>query len=305
MSNATDGARWMTGGSHGAWIPIVLLGVAALAGCAGDASDAQSPAAPEPGTLHGRVLDDELLPLPGARVSLVEVPDITNRTGADGRFLLHPVPPGSYTLLVEAPPRPPAARSVLVEPANAPEELTITLAAQAAPGPDPYHKTLTPGEGLLGCGAGLVVSVACPGYPAHVERGTFRFDGGLTGLVWVLEWSDSDALSAKNLNLTWREPGADSSWGWNKHCDGNGTNPVRTVCRFSTDVEANGFFQEGSNAEWRVTPNAGAGVSAGSTPDAWVSGAAGPFVEQRFTVHVTQFYWGASVPAGFDPRATS
>lgn len=81
--------------------PALLLGLAALLGAAAPGGDAASPPlrAPDGVTaLSGQVLDTQGRPLP--EVELL-VGGAHVRSGADGRFLLGPVPPGQVVLQID------------------------------------------------------------------------------------------------------------------------------------------------------------------------------------------------------------
>src|SRR5687768_6070581 len=71
-----------------------------------DAAQTTIPPAPDPvptdenGSLIGIVLNDETLPLPGARLALVG-PNLLTESDADGRFTMNGIPPGDYGLQVE------------------------------------------------------------------------------------------------------------------------------------------------------------------------------------------------------------
>lgn len=116
---------------------LAVLLTIALAGCtAGNekAAPSGSLAAPtDPSLLYvlGLVTDDESQPIAAASVGLRGT-DLRATTGADGRFTLGPVEPGSYTLDVARFGFEPFARQVEVA-ADAPIDLTIQLVTMAEP----------------------------------------------------------------------------------------------------------------------------------------------------------------------------
>lgn len=67
----------------------------------GDTQDAPT-ASDEAGLVQGQVTDEELRPLAGAEVSLIDLADnVTTKTAADGTFHIRDVPPGAHVLAAQ------------------------------------------------------------------------------------------------------------------------------------------------------------------------------------------------------------
>jgi hypothetical protein len=87
---------------------IVVLAAFLLAGCTGASTGAVAktsvPPAPSPthsadtGSVVGTVTNDELAPIPGAQVALIDVANATALTDAKGAFTFSDMPPGDHNL---------------------------------------------------------------------------------------------------------------------------------------------------------------------------------------------------------------
>ncbi len=91
-------------------------------------------AQPQSAIIRGRVAGADGQPVAGAAVTLLDrlgSPIAATQTEADGSFQLENVPPGTYTLLAEAPPQRSDARVVAVQ-TPLPIDVQLTLAAHVA-----------------------------------------------------------------------------------------------------------------------------------------------------------------------------
>ena len=91
-------------------------------------------AQPQSAVIRGRVAGADRQPVAGAVVTLLDrlgSPIAATQTEADGSFQLENVPPGTYTLLAEAPPQRSDARVVAVQ-TPLPIDVQLTLAAHVA-----------------------------------------------------------------------------------------------------------------------------------------------------------------------------
>lgn len=143
-----------------------MLGVAVLlSGCAGDAAPKQAvtsvKSAPEPvvrlpagaSAVEGYVIDDEMAPVFGAKVSVNGLP-LATLSRVDGRFFLGPMTPGSYHVSAEHEGYKAAGR---VFQAKADETLLIALVLYPLPSPEAYE-TVSSQKGIVACGAAAKVT---------------------------------------------------------------------------------------------------------------------------------------------------
>jgi hypothetical protein len=90
-----------------------------MAGCAGSraeplAVESEEPVTSEVGIIRGIVIDEAVVPIPNANVSVFESP-IRTRSGSDGQFELRNVPAGEHRIVVEAQSYESASLTVSVE----------------------------------------------------------------------------------------------------------------------------------------------------------------------------------------------
>jgi hypothetical protein len=91
------------------------------------------------GSISGKVLTDELVPLPGAEVGITDL-QLTTKTDATGVFTFNSLKPGSYKLIVQALGFEASGRKVDVT-AGQVVNVNLTLKAIALPA-EPHHTTV-------------------------------------------------------------------------------------------------------------------------------------------------------------------
>lgn len=184
--------------ARSAALPVVLVIVLLLAGCAGGQAPASAgdpaPSVPEPGektgSIAGTVVGDEGIPLAGATVSVVETLDTTN-TAPNGTFVFNDLAPGSYRLVVERLGYNQAAKNVDVT-AGQTTELSVTLTALVVPA-EPYS-SIFPVSGHILLGWGLfdafvtwdVLNATCD--PCSVDA---HFEPGMADVRVAPTWENS------------------------------------------------------------------------------------------------------------------
>lgn len=156
--------------------PLALTLLLFLGGCAGaqKAVPASSPDADPalPGSLGGMVVDDEQRPVAQAQLALVET-GLETVSDAGGRFVFLNVPPGRYTLEIEARGFEPRRQTVDVESAT---DQVIRVRLVRLPEPVAYHET-TRFVGLHQCMIYTLVYVASCSAPYTAAYGTLRRNG--------------------------------------------------------------------------------------------------------------------------------
>src|SRR5688500_7811122 len=100
---------------------LVLVGLL-FSGCVG--SDGKETSAT--GAIAGLITDDQIQPLAGAEVALLEKPETTTKTDVTGRFTLSNIEPGSFKLAIQMLGYESIARGISVE-AGAVTEVQIAL----------------------------------------------------------------------------------------------------------------------------------------------------------------------------------
>ncbi len=99
--------------------PLLVAVTMLLAGCASAKSEplvvsSEPPPSSEVGTIRGLVIDEAVVPIPNANVSVYETA-IRTRSGPDGQFELRNVPAGEQRIVVEAESYTSASLAVAVE----------------------------------------------------------------------------------------------------------------------------------------------------------------------------------------------
>ena len=159
-----------------------------LAGCAGGSKDAPAAASSETislGSLTGRVVDDEQVPVPGLPVQLVE-PGLRVTTGVDGEFRFEAVVAGTHTVAIEAPGYEPLRERVDVKPD---EVQSVTLVVSATATLEPYVEIL-PFEGYIQHGNEYLDVVTGTLGADGCEKCRFYFNasGDVVGLVSEIQF---------------------------------------------------------------------------------------------------------------------
>jgi len=276
-----------------------------LAGCAGNpGKSAGATSSPDPtldlGTIGGVVVDDERLPIPDARVTLVEIDKSTTADGG-GRFVFLKVPPGAYTLRAAAGGYESGEIKVELGPA---EDLVLRLELRLIPSPRAYFETdigalyhtcmlytllyvshctapyTTAYESLAR--QGVAPSQIPPDLAENVYRHNFTIGPNHTGIVSELVWeANSDATNYMWLTLTcgWYDPVSDG-------CAPPGQAAAATFAgrRGPSPLRAEWVHPEPAWLPWVM-------AKARVTGD--IDQYAGASVDQRLTVYNTVFYFGA------------
>lgn len=192
---------------------ILLVGL--FAGCvgseggepAGGPSVAAGPAQFDDATggINGLVTDEELAPLAGATVGLLEIPDARAATDADGRFSLSALSPGTYTLAVQSLGYETVAQKVEVRVGEATE---VQVALPVLPVVTPYPETII-FNGIIRNGVGLVRTATCSNCNVNDnnKETVARFPGGhlpedYAGVMIESTWRSSDFIGIDLLDRT-------------------------------------------------------------------------------------------------------
>lgn len=155
---------------------LVLVVVLLPAGCVGTRNAV--PASPLedaqaiPGSLGGIIVDDEERPVAQARLLLLEA-GLETESDAGGRFVFLNVPPGQYTLKIEARGHEPKQQKVEMEAAT---DQVIRILVVRLPEPVPYHET-TRFVGLHRCMIYTFVYVTSCSAPYTAVYGTLHRNG--------------------------------------------------------------------------------------------------------------------------------
>ncbi len=165
---------------------FVLLVAVILSGCTAAQSTmpplgSQAPVATGPaeysdttGAIEGVITDEEIQPIMGATVGLIQLPDAVRMTDASGRFVLSNLPPGTYQLSATALGYSAVARSVAVVAGQITE---TNLILSRLPTLTPYYETF-PFTGFISCGVAFI-------------RSTLPFDcNGVTGTGNTENWQE-------------------------------------------------------------------------------------------------------------------
>ncbi|HEX9815493.1 MAG TPA: carboxypeptidase-like regulatory domain-containing protein [Candidatus Thermoplasmatota archaeon] len=267
---------------------LFLLTSVAFAGCADKATPAVAStttrevlvtveAAPveitlETGGIDGVVMDDEQQPVPGARIALVGLPDVTN-SDTGGRFTFSNLQPMEYRITVKRDGYATAGRAV---PVNAGEISQVKVVLKTIQFDVPYHVT-HPWTGMVLAGY-FVVNIG-DGMPEPGGEATcsacvlpcascfthFNTSNGMRVLVFELEAQPSVPSPIQPNDYFWQLLGESRDFGR--------YNADYWIDRGQRHVEG-GWHEGGDN--FRFTNQCGL---------YWIC------ANQRFTVHFTEFYF--------------
>jgi hypothetical protein len=186
------------------FIALCLLTIA-FAGCAGSAKDtgatpSTSAAVPivdeDSGSIHGFVLDDQVLPLRGADVAIVAL-ELSTMTDEDGEFTLNDVPPGTHSLFASKLGYESRGEKVDVV-AGEVRELQVVLVPMAIA--EPHHESIPfAGEFQCSLAAFDVTWMDC----GAETKSYFYFEKpeGVDHLVAELHWTSASAGTGQNLDF--------------------------------------------------------------------------------------------------------
>lgn len=211
-------------------VAMVFLGVA-LAGCTDSAGEPLAPSTSSTSavtqgsgsaSVSGMVVDEESLPVQGADVSIVSLPEApTATTGADGTFSFAAIAPGIQKLVASKA----GYKTHQVEVQVGAQEAVDGVQLRLVRVPDPVKPFMTviPGEGFIACalkaGASTFTTIQfCEADPQHKPFYDFdvSVEDGLTSLVLELEWVPTLPGTATHLRQElWKNP----------NCDNGGCNP--------------------------------------------------------------------------------
>ena len=263
------------------------------------------------GAVVGIVVDDELVPLAGANVTLLA----TGRdaalasSAADGRFQFGRVPEGPYTVIATAAGHEHAARGGAVM-AGRIEEIQLVLRA-LPPEVEPRMDTLAAWEGYIGCSLGLysfsTVDLCAPADTNSDFELRFPLRKRLNGIHWELHWRATSVLSAKYLSVLWTSPAGigmtpsnvDPEDHWAEPpCNGKGRTPIARTCLLRQDA-TNPLWDDNETPAAVQVRAVGNNTLPTANPSRWVEEQSGLVMQQRFTLYATLFYGGLEVPTAF------
>lgn len=179
-----------------AWLAGAVFVLLALAGCTEAPSDPDGDeAAPAPGVVAGRVLDEAGLPIADARVALL-LSDRHASTDADGAFRLVEVAPGPVVVVASKPGHASETLRDALPPAGT---VMLSFRLVTAPSLEPRHFTHQ-FEGLVVCG--LPAGVGCgPAVEETAPHHPFEVEAGLQGILLELAWTPPVEGVARELRV--------------------------------------------------------------------------------------------------------
>ena len=193
-----------------------LVFMTVLAGCvegeSAEPAEATQQAAPaefdeDTGALEGVVVDDSLVPIPGAVVGLHENPDFLTETDQAGAFSFSKVPPGTHTLLAQKVGFDSVSKQIDVPAGSVtPVEVVMTPVAVDSP----YYQTHEQ-RGLFGCGSSWRPSLGVPGVltvggvaacgVTSLVLNDTTYDNFL--LLWETSGNDTESWDGAVFEMTW------------------------------------------------------------------------------------------------------
>ncbi|HLE47534.1 MAG TPA: carboxypeptidase-like regulatory domain-containing protein [Candidatus Thermoplasmatota archaeon] len=306
-------------------VPCALLLGAALSGCvdlgegqSGAPSSSAKPGGPasfdeNSGGIEGLVHDEALVPIPDTDVALLNLDNVTTRTGPDGRFALSHVPPGEHRIAAQRLGYGSTIKLVRVE-AGAVAQADLLLSAVAIV--EPYHVTKQQ-EGLFGCGVTFrpVVGVAVCGVLSLFLNATqydkfllnWQIAGNVsewTGVVYEMEWRTNQVLG-RGLTMIWEVDGCanvrNSTFG-----RATGPSPLRVELN---ETQIDHVLENNTKSSCSTKNNCNDDkckqysrvFSAAETLGSGYPADVGVTFQQRFTQYLSEFY-NQPVPPQFSAR---
>lgn len=279
-----------------------------LAGCsegggadaAGDGKGADVGVSDTTGAIVGLVVDERIMPIEGAEVTLSGGgPPRAATSDGEGRFVFSELPPGTYVLAASSLLHQSAQASVEVAAGVEPPVTKILLSRRFTQ--DPYHETLK-FDGFIQCGydATVISSLCANDYTRFVtdpqcpqcehllgdNRGTdFAVGPGWQVLVYEMTWEPPLQATSERMRLiVSHTPRVASHW----YCSGSGANPVQL--RMDVGVACEDQQDEPEQVPPEGLPN----MHLFAAVDAPEGQFAAATVSQRFTVFMNFFYFGGA-----------
>lgn len=213
--------------------PFFLVGLlimaVVVAGCAGGGapSDDGTIVDRDPpeggGTVEGLVTDDQVRPLGGAIVAVLDV-DAQTTTDDTGKFSLQGLQPGTVQVVAQKLGYETAARSVEVAEGEV-AKVTFELAAIAVS--EPYTEVLGPFAGYFDCRMGtLIITGPCGaiGWPNDISTFHFEMHEDTDVLIGETRWEQGSAATSQNLRTSFSYGNRTSSH-W--FCSATGSSPTQ------------------------------------------------------------------------------
>jgi len=289
-----------------------------LAGCADDAAvapmeddefqDLDVQVTDDTGAVRGVVVNDAIVPVAGADVSLPVTPqDVwTTQTDIEGRFSFSKVPPGTYFLTISKAVHEAAQAGVTVTAGDdSPDIVKVQLARMYSQ--DPYVETVQY-AGFVGCAYSFGISSTCvndytridptgtcPGGCAPFVTGVVdqreyqsEVGAGWQSIIWEMVWESSVAGTAESMGLTvsFKDRSGASHW----YTRTSQSQPFRLQCDVGILCPEQ---QDGDDGEPMIDPD--------GQDDLWNMIGAGDgsvAIQQEVEIFQTNFYFAPS-PEGW------
>lgn len=269
---------------HPVWI-VALFGVA-LSGCLGGADETNQSAAPlqeETGSLAGRVLTTDHLPMRGVRVEVVDVGTV--HSGIDGSWRVDNVTTGSVVIVASHPGHLNATEFATVRSGETTE---VEVVMEPAPVDRVYHESML-FDARIACEVAIGTnaddtqwhSCAAEGVPDDPFR-DFELDSDLVQIVAEAQWESTTPL-ADRLTFVVEDRSREL-----RFAAVQSSSPVKIP--ISPEVSTKFYFDQGGHVQVTIR-------AAPAQEDANVAGM-GVAASQGVTFMLTAFY-GEPAPSDF------
>lgn len=294
---------------------VALVAALLLSGCSSKSkAEASKPTfTAKPGefnadtcAIEGQVSDEEVNPLAGAQVGIVELSDKKTESDVNGRFSFSLLPPGTYNLAATK-----AGYRTVVKAVECSAGGKAVVDLQIVRIPDPlksFHKADVGLKGRIACGFGYAfVKTADACKANHIDESgknpinVLPEPVPITGAVFELQWTQTSGSGGANLQMGYPHVKAKAS-DVKQSTNGafltgdvvRGRSPL--TLRIETIDASDAIYQFTSNtsAIFDVRP-AGSDIGADPTND----GSSKLVIGQDFVLNVAFFYLGDPVPAKF------